>query len=205
MIKTIIFHGLLKKLFCQQIKLNVVAFKDIFKSLSCNYTDYNKKINKIKKSCFGFAVVIDGKLFCKDYEDLNFDIKDAQKIDIIPCSNFNFATSLIATLVAIGLSKFWAAVVTVLIIAAVSYGISYLISKLMGSKGAGSGLKTSSYIFGNKDNIAARNTPVSLNYGRLKLGSSVINGLIFNFDLIYDSSQILNNQNSSIGNISASI
>jgi len=164
MIKTIIFHGLLKKLFCQQIKLNVVVFKDIFKSLSCNYTDYNKKINKIKKSCFGFAIVIDGKLFSKDSENLNFEIKNAQKIEIIPCSRFNIAGSLVAALVAAGLSKFWAYAVTFIVIAAVSYGVSYLVSSLMGSKGAGSGLKTSSYIFGNKENVAARNTPISINY-----------------------------------------
>jgi hypothetical protein len=75
----------------------------------------------------------------------------------------------------------------------------------MGSKGAGNGIKTSSYIFGNKDNIAARNTPISVNYGRLRLGSNVINGLIVNFDLSYDASQILNNQTPAVGVTLASI
>jgi predicted phage tail protein len=205
MMKTIIFHGLLKKLFCKQVKLNVLNFKDIFKSLSCNYTDYHNKLNKLKKSCFGFAIIIDGRLFSKDLDAIDFYIKEANKIEIVPCSKFGFVTSLVAALVAIGLSKFWAAVVAIVVVAAISIGISFLISKLMGSKGAGNGIKTSSYIFGNKDNIAARNTPISVNYGRLRLGSNVINGLIVNFDLSYDASQILNNQTPAVGVTLASI
>lgn len=203
--KTIIFHGLLKKLFCQQIKMNVINFKDIFKSLSCNYLDYNKKINKIKKTCCGLAVIVDGKLFHKDYEFVDHDIKDAKTIEIIPCSKINIFAALVATLVSIGLSKLLANIVAFLLVMLISFGISYLISKLIGGKGPGNGIKTSSYLFSNRENLAARNTPISLSYGRLKLGSSVINGLIFNFDLKFDSTTVLTQQNISAGLTSASI
>jgi len=205
MMKTIIFHGLLKKLFCKQIKINVANFKDIFQSLSCNYSDYNKKINKIRKNCCGLAVVIDGKLFHKDYEDSDQNIKEASVVEIIPCSKLNVFASLVAVLISIGLSKLLANIVAFLVIVLISYGISYLVSKLLGGRGAGNGIKTASYLFSNRENLAARNAPISLNYGRLKLGSSIINGLIFNFDLSFDSNQILNQQTVSSGLISASI
>lgn len=203
--KTIIFHGLLKKLFCKEIKINAGNFKDIFRSLSCNYNDYNKKINKIRKSCCGLAVVIDGKLFHKDYEESDHDIKEANIVEIIPCSKINLFATLVGFLIGIGLSKLLANVVAFLVIVLISYGISYLISKLMGGRGAGNGIKTASYLFSNRENLAARNTPISLNYGRLKLGSHVINGLVFNFDLSFNYNQILDQQNISNGLILASI
>lgn len=202
--KTIIFHGMLKKLFCKQIKLNISSFKDIFKSLSCNYNDYDKKINKIKKHCLGLAVLVNGNLFYKDAEEIDFDIRDADYIEIIPCSKLHLFGTLVATLIAVGLSKLLANVFAFLIIVAISIGISFLISKLMARK-QGTQIKTASYIFSNQQNLAARNTPLSLSYGKLKLGSNVINALIFNFDLQYDTSQILNSTETSKGLIFASI
>lgn len=202
--KTIIFHGLLKKLFCKQIKINILSFKDIFKSLSCNYNDYDKKINKIRKNCLGLAVLVDGNLFYKDIDEIDYDIQDAKCIEIIPCSKLNIFGSLVAALIAIGLSKILANVVAFLLVVLISLGISYLISKLM-AKSQGSQIKTASYIFSNKENLAARNTPLALAYGKLKVGSNVINGLIFNFDLKYDANQILNFDQVSKGLIFASI
>jgi hypothetical protein len=46
-------------------------------------------------------------------------------------------------------------------------------------------IKTSSFIFSGKDNVAARNTPVQLGDGRLKVGTNVINAVLFNFDSSY--------------------
>lgn len=203
--KTIVFHGLLRKLFCKEVKINAANFKDIFRSLSCNYNDYNKKINKIRKTCCGLAVIIDGKLFHKDYEESDHDIREASVVEIIPCSKINLFGTLVAVFISIGLSKLLANVVAFLVIVLISYGISYLVSKLLGGRGAGNGIKTASYLFSNRENLAARNTPISLNYGRLKLGSSVISGLIFSFDLSFNSNQILDQQNISSGLISASI
>ena len=63
-------------------------------------------------------------------------------------------------------------------------GISYLITYLM-KPGDPRQIKTSSFIFTGRDNVAARNTPIQLGYGRLKVGTSVINAVSFNFDSSY--------------------
>jgi hypothetical protein len=42
-----------------------------------------------------------------------------------------------------------------------------------------------SFIFTGRDNVAARNTPIQLGYGRLKVGTNVINAVSFNFDSSY--------------------
>jgi predicted phage tail protein len=96
-------------------------------------------------------------------------------------------------------------IVSFLLTALILFGISFLISKLFGPKGPGNPVKTASYIFSNKDNIAARNTPISLNYGRLRLGSNVTNAFILNFDLTSDFDLNSISQNASSGLSSAFI
>lgn len=203
--KTIIFHGLLKKLFCKQISLRVFKFKDIFSSLAANYNDYEKKLNKIRKECLGFVVLVDGDLFYKDFDEIDCEIENAKCIELIPCCKFKIFGSLVAVLISIGLSTLLANIVSFLLTALILFGISFLISKLFGPKGPGNPIKTASYIFSNKDNIAARNTALSLNYGRLRLGSNVTNAFILNFDLTSDFDLNSISQNTSSGLSSAFI
>ena len=178
----------MKKLFCEKIKLKIFSFKDVFCSLAANYNDYEKKINKIRKECLGFVVLIDGKRFYKTFDEIDYSIESANLIEIIPCSKFNMPFfTLVSVLIAIGLNTLLANIVAFLLTALIMFGISYLISKLLSGKGSGSSIKTASYLFSNKDNIAARNTPVSLSYGRLRLGSNVTSAFILNFDLSLDS------------------
>jgi len=178
--KKIILHGLLKKYFCSSFDLKVNKFKDIFFALCSNYANYNFKMKSLYKKFGGFVIVLDGKIFHKDIDELDFLLTDVDTIEIIPCLVFGFS-ALVVALIAIGLSKFLAYVVSFIILIAISIGISYLISLLL-KPGDPKQLKTSSYIVSSKDNVAARNTPIALNYGRLKTGSSVINACLYNFD-----------------------
>jgi len=201
--KKIILHGLLKKYFCSSFNLKVNKFKDIFFALCSNYSNYNFKMKSLYKKFGGFVVILDGKIFYKDSEDLDFLIADIEVIEIIPCLTFGIFGSLVAVLIAVGLSKFLAYVVAFIITIAISIGISYLISLLL-RPGDPKQLKTSSYIISTKDNIAARNTPIALNYGRLKTGSSVINACLYNFDSSYASTTSVVLE-SSLGSISVKI
>lgn len=201
--KKIILHGLLKKYFCSSFNLKVNKFKDIFFALCSNYSNYNFKMKSLYKKIGGFVVILDGKIFHKDCEDLDFLITDVETIEIIPCLIFGFFGTLVAVLIAVGLSKFLAYVVAFIITIAISIGISYLISLLL-RPGDPKQLKTSSYIISTKDNIAARNTPIALNYGRLKVGSSVINACLYNFDSSYASTTSIVLESSS-GSISVKI
>ncbi len=201
--KKIILHGLLKKYFCSSFDLKVNKFKDIFFALCSNYSNYNFKMKSLYKKFGGFIVILDGKIFHKDSEDLDFLINDVKVVEIIPCLIFGITSALIAALVAIGLSKFLAYIVAFLIVIAISIGISYLISQLL-KPGDPKQIKTSSYIVSSKDNVAARNTPIALNYGRLKVGSSVINACLFNFDNSYVATAAVISE-SSLGSISVKI
>ena len=90
----------------------------------------------------------------------------------------------------------------------ISFGISFLINKLLSPKNPKQ-VQTSSYIFSSKENVANRNTPIPVSYGRLRIGTHVISSVGLNFDLSY----VLNNQNitntlsstTTIGLVNASI
>jgi predicted phage tail protein len=65
-----------------------------------------------------------------------------------------------------------------LLMLAVSIGIQLLIAKIMTPKSPVD-VKTNSRLFSNYENVTARNVPVPLGYGRVKVGSIVVsNNLI---------------------------
>ena len=182
MMKKIILHGLLKKMFCDSFVVKANSIKDIFKCMASNAMDYSFKMNSLLKQQYGLALVIDG-VFYHDMEiDLDFYIKSASVIEIFICSGFNFLVfpAVVGYLVKLTLLS----VLKFILFVAVMVGISYLITYLM-KPGDPKQIKTSSFIFTGRDNVAARNTPIQLGYGRLKVGTSVINAVSFNFDSSY--------------------
>jgi len=182
MMKKIILHGLLKKMFCASFVVKANNIKDIFKCMASNAIDYSFKMNSLLKQQYGLALVIDG-VFYHDMEiDLDFYIKSASVIEIFICSGFNFLVfpAVVGYLVKLTLLS----VLKFILFVAVMVGISYLITYLM-KPGDPRQIKTSSFIFTGRDNVAARNTPIQLGYGRLKVGTSVINAISFNFDSSY--------------------
>jgi len=180
--KKIILHGLLKKMFCDSFVVKANSIKDIFKCMASNAIDYSFKMNSLLKQQYGLALVIDG-VFYHDMEiDLDFYVKSASVIEIFICSGFNFLVfpAVVGYLVKLTLLS----VLKFILFVAVMVGISYLITYLM-KPGDPKQIKTSSFIFTGRDNVAARNTPIQLGYGRLKVGTSVINAVSFNFDSSY--------------------
>lgn len=182
--KTIIFHGVLKKMFCETLQLKVNSLKDIFKALYCNFPSYNTNIREIKQNCSGLALILDGKLYSDDVDGINKSLKETKIIEIVPCAKLNIFSSLAAVLVSIGVQAVVAKIIAFVVIVAISVGISFLVSSLM-KPGDPKQLKTSSYIFSTQNNISARNTPVPLNYGRLMANTSVISAALFSFDIGY--------------------
>jgi hypothetical protein len=171
-------------MFCDSFFVKANALKDIFKCMAANTRDYSVKMNNLVKKEYGLALVIDGVLYHENETELDNFIKLASEIEIFICSGFNFIGSLIGAIVVAAGKLTWAGVGKFILFLAISIGISYLISMLL-KPGDPKQIKTSSFIFSGKDNVAARNTPVQLGYGRLKVGTNVINAVLFNFDSSY--------------------
>ena len=72
-------------------------------------------------------------------------------------------------------------VVGTVLSAALSFGISLLISKIM-KQDDPEALNTSSFLFGQAENVTKQGVVVPVGYGRMQVGSRVISVNLFNID-----------------------
>ena len=209
--KQVILHGLLKKIACASFEAKVDSFDELISCISANFDNFGQKINRLKNKFDGLLVIIDGTIV-DNAAVLNQKIKIAKVIELVPilslaafASSTILFTSITATTIA---GKIGVFLINTIIMSVISFGISFLINKLLSPKNPKQ-VQTSSYIFSSKENAANRNTPIPVSYGRLRIGTHVVSSVGFNFDLSY----ILNNQSSqtiaagttSVGLVTASI
>lgn len=153
-------------------------FDDIIKCLQVNFPKLGNKIRKSNHIFDSIVIVVDDKII-SDSSLLNESIRNAKVIELLPVQVFSalFTAAATATL----LTKALVFVANVVVISALSFGISFLISKLLTPKDPKQ-VKTSSYILSGKANVAARNTPIPIGYGKLRVGSLIISTFATNFD-----------------------
>ena len=190
--KQVILHGLLKKIACSSFKANVDSFDELISCISANFDNFAAKIHNLKTKFDGLLIVVDGNIV-DNGTVLNEKIRNARIIELVPvlslaafASSTILFTSITATTIAGKIAVF---IVNTIIMSVISFGISFLVNKLLSPKDPKQ-VKTSSYIFSSKDNVTNRNTPVPVSYGRLRIGSHVISSITLNFDLAFSNNQI---------------
>ena len=153
-------------------------FDDVIKCLQVNFPKLGTRVRNLSHLFDSVIIVIDGKIV-SDSRLLNENIRNCKVIELLPVQVFSaiFTAAATATL----LTKALVFVANVVVISALSFGISFLISKLLTPKDPKQ-VKTSSYILSAKANIAARNTPIPIGYGKLRVGSLIVSTFITNFD-----------------------
>jgi len=179
--KTIVLHGFFKKLACESFKSNVRSFDELLHCLCSNFEGFENKVKSLYKKFDGFIVVADDKVI-SNLNEIDLLIQKAKKIDLIPVLKFSAVATATIVFTSIKVNALLALVINTVVFTAISIGISLLISKLLSPKQPNQ-IKTSSYIFKAEENRATRNTPIALNYGRLKIGSNIISFLNLNSDL----------------------
>lgn len=161
-------------------------FDDIIKCLIVNFPKLGNKLKKYNHIFDSVMVVIDDKIVT-DASKINDCIRNCNKIELIPVQIFSaFVTATTAAIVsaaaATGISAAVIAfTVNLILVSVLTFGISFLVSKLLAPKDPKQ-VKTSSYILSSKTNIAARNTPIPIGYGKLRVASSVVSSYGINFD-----------------------
>ncbi len=182
--KKLILHGILKKLACGQLNVKAGSLKDVLRCISVNFPKLGVRLKKMNHVADSILIIVDNEII--NGKDVDSKIKDAAIIELVPIIAFSgIFTAITAALVKAGLAvaaaKTIAFVATVVLVSAISFGISFLISKLLTPKDPKQ-IKTSSYILGSKANVAARNTPIPLGYGKLRIGSYVVSSFGLEFD-----------------------
>ncbi len=161
------------------------CFQDILNCLSANFPKLKKHLKRFKNEISGFVLIIDGKLV-DNLNNVNKLILTGKTIEIIPIvmiSGFITSSMIIGSLItSMAVAKTIAFIANVIIVSIISFGISYLVSKLLSPKDPKQ-VKTASFIFTSTENAAARNTPVPIAYGRLRVGSCLVSNIGINFDI----------------------
>ncbi len=161
------------------------CFQDILNCLSANFPKLKKHLRRFKNDVSGFVLIIDGKLV-DNLNNLDKLILTGKTIEIIPIvmiSGFITSSMIIGSLItSMAVAKTIAFIANVIIVSIISFGISYLVSKLLSPKDPKQ-VKTASFIFTSTENAAARNTPVPIAYGRLRVGSCLVSNIGINFDI----------------------
>ena len=161
-------HGILAKEYQPSFFFKIGNPRNVLKAIDCNRRGFIKRIVELQGEGLIYDIIIDKKRILNG-EEMDC-LKDPIRIDIIP--------TICGTGGAVA-SAFFKAVAGAVISAAISYALTpkqdspALEVSAPASKG--------SLIFSNTANVASQGAPLPLGYGRLKVGSQVVQATIKSF------------------------
>jgi len=166
-------HGILGKKYGRLHKFAIKEPRDIVRALEANYENFSKDLKDLLSKNIIYSIVADDQWIQGD----SFAKKDkVKKIDFVPIilgSAFlvPFIPYIVAALISIGAAYY----------AYVQAG-KQKYPEIPGAEGVSSA-NSKSLAFSNRENVTEQGNPVPLVYGRLKVGSFVVQSSIKSFPL----------------------
>ena len=168
-------HGILAREYGDVFKLSLPNPKDVLEAIDCNRKGFISRIIELQKEGFCYDIIVDKKRISAGEEMDGFH--NPQTIDLVPAiAGAGFLAPVFAFL---GSGTLLATVAKAIIFAAIAYALTpkpeneALEIEADASK--------SSLIFSNTVNVASQGAAVPIGYGRLKVGSQVIQATIKSF------------------------
>jgi predicted phage tail protein len=216
-------HGILAKEFRKTFSLAIQRPKEVFDAISCAHSNFRNRLFELSNQGIHFSLLIDGKKITH-VEELSIASEDKQ-IDIVPIIGGSGAVAigvigagLASVGGAIGTSAFLVGLAGTAGAAAIGSAITYLGVGLMlmavqmalapkpemqrPSSDVNSAKQ--SFLFSSKANVAEQGIPVPVGYGRLRVGSAVIQSTIKSYpqafekeNSLFSDGQALNNDRTS--------
>ena len=188
-------HGVLAKKYGKVHKIALKKPRDVLFAMEANYDDFLKDIKDLMRKNIFYTFVVDNKVLNKIESDA--PNKSIKKIDLVPVISGG------------GLDPLTIGIMIVLSVASAVY--SYVQAgkveypKIPGAS-ATSSANSRSLAFSNRENITEQGNPVPLVYGRLKVGSAVVQSSIKSFPLSISLSKEFENTSSrNSGNQNATV
>ena len=171
-------HGILGQKYGKLHKFSVKEPKDVVRALETNYEDFTKELKNLLENKIIYTMVCDGDWL---KNEKSFHKKSIKKIDFIPCIIGSGPVVFGSVGAAI---SFWASAAIAIAAAVYSYvqAGKQQYPEIPGAEGVSS-VNSRSLAFSNRENITEQGNPVPLVYGRMKIGSSVIQSSIKSFPL----------------------
>jgi len=181
-------HGILGQKYGKLHKFSIKEAKDVIRALESNYEDFTKDLKDLLKKNIVYTIVADNQWV---QGNVFLNKKNIKKIDFVP------------TILGSGPTGF---AIASLIVAVASAVYSYVQAgkqkypQIPGAE-ANSSASSKSLAFSNRENIAEQGNPVPLAYGRLKIGSYVIQSAVKSFPLTLTlTDEFLNSTSKKSGN-----
>lgn len=193
-------HGILAKEYQSHFKFNLKSSTHVLKAIDANREGFIARIFQLQEQGFYYDVIVDKKRI-KKTEDFHL-VGKSSRIDLVPIivgSGIGEAIALIFKAVFPGAGATLGAKVLAAVLQA---GIAFLLTPKpdLGLPAeqdisAEAAAQKESYVFSGNINLARQGTPLPLGYGRLKVGSSVVQASIRSFPLIKPDSESMNANN----------
>ena len=188
-------HGILAKKYGKVHRMSLSKPKDLLLAMEANYDDFPLELKKLAKKNIHYSFVINDR-WVKNYEQFSGKI---EKIDFVPCILGSgpavFAFTLIQGIM------FWGGLALAIGSAIYSYiqagKVDY--PQLPGAQGVSAAF-SKSLAFSNRENVMEQGNPVPLVYGRLRIGSFVIQSSLKSFPLALSLTDEFVNSSSKKGN-----
>lgn len=169
-------HGILGKKYGRLHRFAVKEPKDVVRALEANYENFSKDIKDLLKKNIVYTMVADDQWV----QGMLFNKNKIKKIDFVPAI---IGSGPVVT----GYALTWWMVAT-LVISIASAVYAYVQAgkqrypEIPGAEGVSSA-NSRSLSFSNRENITEQGNPVPLVYGRMKVGSLVIQSSVKSFPL----------------------
>ncbi len=195
---TITLHGILAKEFKRTFNLAIKRPKEVFDAISCSHENFRNRLVELANQGIHFTLLVDGKKL-NTLEELSI-AAEYKKIDIVPLV-CGAGKVLGVILTVIGFVLMFTPFAP-LGVALFSAGLQILLTpdpKIERPKADVSGAKQS-FIFSSKANVAEQGIPIPVGYGRLRVGSAVIQSTIKSYPNSFNKALALNTNGQSINN-----
>jgi predicted phage tail protein len=200
----VILHGILAKEFRKNFSLAIKRPKEVFDAISCSHSNFRNRIAELANQGIHFALLVDGKKIA-ELQELNIQ-KESQEIHLVPLIIGSGGVALVGALgfsTAVGTGgAFAAAAINAVIVGVVSMGIQMALApkpKMDRPESVVNSAKQS-FLFSSKANIAEQGIPVPVGYGRLRVGSAVIQSTIKSYPQGFEKEIALKTNGQSINN-----
>lgn len=180
----IFLHGKLAKLYGPKFRFSLCRPKDAFSAIETIHEGFSNKIIELSTMGLQYAVIADNQVVSGP-EDL-IGKRKIKEIHIVPVIYGSGVAAIAVGVVALvaGAAATSAgfliigSILTAVALSAISFGIQSLLSKPPEANNASSSASTSatskSFLFSNKENVKQQGNPVPIGYGRLRIGSAVV-------------------------------
>jgi len=177
-------HGILAKEYTDIFTMEIGKPSSVFSAIDCNCKGFIKRIVELQKEGFIYDVIVNKTRTTDGYKMDGMTNPDT--IDLVPVivgsggiASFIFGGSLLGSFAGS------------LALAGISYALSPKPDTQDQRVSATAEASRSSFVFGNVVNTASQGAPVPIGYGRLKVGSKVIQATIKSFPQNQETQNVL--------------